>query len=712
MLNIGNIYNTPVRRIAARVDLYNGSTLVSSYTNTDKIITIDIQRTGETSKFFGFTICHRLNFHILDPNREIVITTANSAKVKIGEAEFPTFFVSEVHRDENTNELSITAYDALKKASALQVDSLTLVKPYTTQQVIDCAAAAIGVAAQTFEDTTFNTSYPNGINIDGTETVREILNAACEATFTIGYLNKNDILVFKRLSNSSSVDLAITKEDYFSLSSGENRRLASIAATTELGNNVSAATAQSGTTQYVKDNPFWDLRNDVDTILNYGISTVGGLIINEFECSWRGNPALEIGDKISITTKDNRTVTAFLLDDTLTYNGGLSQKTQWTYEETDETETNSVNLGDRLRQAYAKVDKQEKRITLLASNVSSQTEAIKKTVKQVDVEYYLSTSNTQLTGGTWATVAPTWENGKYMWSRQKVTYTDGTTATRNATCIAGAKGADGKNGTNGTDGKDGINGTDGKDGINGTDGADGRGISSVTTEYYISTSDTALQGGSWTTTQPKWAEGTYIWTRTKIVYTNPEEVTYTAPLYDAYWVAVNSIAGQQKVNTSNIANLILEKNSIRASVQNITETQTDLSQTVNNMQFDLSDSKTTTAAQIDTLTKRVDAAMTADQVEIAISQELEKGVGKVTTSTGFTFNEDGLTVSRSNVDITTNINEDGMRITKNNEEVLTANNSGVDAKNLHATTYLIIGGNSRFEDYNNGSRTGCFWIGG
>ena len=143
-----------------------------------------------------------------------------------------------------------------------------------------------------------------------------------------------------------------------------------------------------------------------------------------------------------------------------------------------------------------------------------------------------------------------------------------------------------------------------------------------------------------------------------------------------------------------------------------TETQTDLSQTVNNMQFDLSDSKTTTAAQIDTLTKQVNAAMTADQVEIAISQELEEGVSKVTTSTGFTFNEGGLTVSRSNVDITTNISEDGMRITKNNEEVLTANNSGVDAKNLHATTYLIIGRNSRFEDYDNGSRTGCFWIGG
>ena len=67
-------------------------------------------------------------------------------------------------------------------------------------------------------------------------------------------------------------------------------------------------------------------------------------------------------------------------------------------------------------------------------------EAIAKTVKQVDVEYYLSTDPSTPTGGSWVTTAPAWENGKYMWSRQKVTYVDGTTATRNATCIAGAKG--------------------------------------------------------------------------------------------------------------------------------------------------------------------------------------------------------------------------------------------------------------------------------
>ena len=51
-----------------------------------------------------------------------------------------------------------------------------------------------------------------------------------------------------------------------------------------------------------------------------------------------------------------------------------------------------------------------------------------------------------------------------------------------------------------------------------------------------------------------------------------------------------------------------------------------------------------------------------------------------------------------------------MTVYRDSTPVLTANNSGVDAVNLHATTYLIVGNNSRFEDYGE-DRTGCFWIG-
>ena len=40
-------------------------------------------------------------------------------------------------------------------------------------------------------------------------------------------------------------------------------------------------------------------------------------------------------------------------------------------------------------------------------------------------------------------------------------------------------------------------------------------VSKVEVEYYKSTSATALSGGSWSATQPTWAEGTYIWSRNK-----------------------------------------------------------------------------------------------------------------------------------------------------------------------------------------------------
>ena len=83
---------------------------------------------------------------------------------------------------------------------------------------------------------------------------------------------------------------------------------------------------------------------------------------------------------------------------------------------------------------------------------------------------------------------------------------------------------------------------------------------------------------------------------------------------------------------------------------------------------------------------------------------------KVETNTGFTFNDEGLTVEKANSEMRTQITEDGMTVFKNDEAVLTANNIGVDALNLHATTYLIVGTNSRFEDYAD-TRTGCFWIG-
>ena len=46
-------------------------------------------------------------------------------------------------------------------------------------------------------------------------------------------------------------------------------------------------------------------------------------------------------------------------------------------------------------------------------------------------EYYLSTSSSSATGGSWGTSIPTWSSGKYVWTRDKTTneYADGTSST-------------------------------------------------------------------------------------------------------------------------------------------------------------------------------------------------------------------------------------------------------------------------------------------
>lgn len=122
--------------------------------------------------------------------------------------------------------------------------------------------------------------------------------------------------------------------------------------------------------------------------------------------------------------------------------------------------------------------------------------SIESKIETVDVEYYLSTSATSLSGGSWSTTAPTWTNGKYMWMRTKITDGAGNVTyspDKNGTCITGATGAT---------------------------GSSGKGIASIVEEYYQSTSATTLSGGSWSTTPPTWVDGKYIWTRSVITYTD------------------------------------------------------------------------------------------------------------------------------------------------------------------------------------------------
>ena len=507
MVISNNYWNTPTRNIKARVELFDGSTLINAYTEKNALKSFDIERIGE-NKFFGFGVCQKINLQLVDRERVINISAEDSLKAFLSAggdyiSSFPLFKVEEVKRDENTNEITVTGYDALYAASTYTIAEVGLTAPYTLYDVTEALASFLGLDGFSTSDAdAFGLEFADGANFDGTETLREVLNAIAEATQTIYYIDNSKKLIFKRLDAANAALLTIDKANYFTLESKMPHTLTKIVSATELGDNVGAGT-DNGEVQYVRDNPFWELRDDVGSLVDAAIGKMSGLEIQQFNCSWRGNPQIELGDKISLVTKDDAIITSFLLNDTISFSGGLSQVTSWEYKDTGETASNPSTLGDALKKTFARVDKANKEIELVAgetAEIKLTTDAIQGSVVAID----------------------------------------------------------------------------------------------------------------------------------------------------------NNVAG---------------------------------------------------------LAKEVNTKMSAEDVSVIIQQSLDDGIEKVTTSTGYTFNEQGLTISKSDSEITTTITEDGMTIAKNNTEVLAANNQGVYAEDLHATTFLIIGKNSRLEDYGS-SRTGCFWIGG
>ena len=106
---------------------------------------------------------------------------------------------------------------------------------------------------------------------------------------------------------------------------------------------------------------------------------------------------------------------------------------------------------------------------------SSETieETIAKTIKEVQILYALSDSETIPPDNGWSVIAPEWQEDKYMWQKTKVIYVDETTDESSPTCIQGAKGQNGKDGTDGAQGPAGPQGPKGEKGDTGAQGIQG-----------------------------------------------------------------------------------------------------------------------------------------------------------------------------------------------------------------------------------------------
>ena len=108
-----------------------------------------------------------------------------------------------------------------------------------------------------------------------------------------------------------------------------------------------------------------------------------------------------------------------------------------------------------------------------------------------------------------------------------------------------------------------------------------------------------------------------------------------------------------------------------------------------------------------------DLKVQSDNVNIEVQKIVNYGVDKVTTSMGYTFNDDGLHIQKPGQEIVNTLDDEGMSVTRGEEVMLQADKDGVIATDVKVRNYLIIGKHARFEDYNDGTdskRTACFWV--
>ena len=142
------------------------------------------------------------------------------------------------------------------------------------------------------------------------------------------------------------------------------------------------------------------------------------------------------------------------------------------------------------------------------TNGTNGTNGTSVTVSKTEYAYQKSTSGTTVPTGTWLPdpVEPT--QTEYVWTRTIVTFSNGSKAT---TYTVGGK--------------------------TGQTGPQGKGISSIVTQYYLSTSNTSQSGGSWNTTPAAYVNGRYYWRRDHITWSDSTTSDTTAVLDNALTTA-------------------------------------------------------------------------------------------------------------------------------------------------------------------------------
>ena len=401
---------SPSRMIRGKVVVVDGG-LTSEYGYANKLQSIEQEVSAVKGKMFGAVVSYKSTIKLIDVKNVVQVNVGAKASPQLGLVDellpMTPVYISSNTFDEVKGIRTLIGEDAIGFTDKYIWDDIKgdLGATFTIQDVFAAIASKIGTEFMiTGELPNINAVYTKAtFNVNGDETLRQILTAAAEATGAMVFINGNGKMEIKMLS--STIDLAIDKNTQFNLSTEPSSSLSGIISINELNDMISVGN-NSSYVSVISVNPFIDPTDDSSQgkLQNLFVKCQGNTFY-PYKLKWRGNPALEIGDKIRLTLRDGSTIDTWYLGEKIKYTGGMSAESSWEADESEKPEVGSQTISDTTRRTMAKVDKANQKITLLTEASDEQGQKISQLEVSLDgirteVSEVSSTANGAMTKAT------------------------------------------------------------------------------------------------------------------------------------------------------------------------------------------------------------------------------------------------------------------------------------------------------------------------
>lgn len=282
--------------------------------------------------------------------------------------------------------------------------------------------------------------------------------------------------------------------------------------------------------------------------------------------------------------------------------------------------------------------------------------------------YQASNSSTTVPTGEWLNDIPLVNEGYTLWTKATWKYSDGTSSNVYSPSIAGKA---------------------------------GKGIKSVETEYYLSTSKTEVTGGEWKNTQPSKTADTWIWTRLKTTFTD-ESVGYSEPTKE------DVLNGVYDVTASNKSAIEQLNNSVNLSVQETTAIKKSLQST--------NDDLHALEAQTQQYATKAELQLTKDSINQTLTEEIN---GKTAVLKQIKLQSDGMHIQGKEGATTEQVlDEKSSKIVVNGKVMVDVNSTETRVQSLKAEGNFATGAHKFKRDMLkeiSGEVVACtniYWIGG